>query len=95
MSTADVDNYGSLIARLEEAWERYQHVGDDGTTERVGKFIAALQCVVKGRDAFASGAPQAAEELLLKASSLFAKLGRQEMVDKVDHLLEVYRHVTP
>lgn len=95
MSTADVDNYGSLIARLEEAWERYQHVGDDGTAERVGKFIAALQCVVKGRDAFASGAPQAAEELLLKASSLFAKLGRQEMVNKVDHLLEVYRCVTP
>jgi len=95
MSTADVDNYGSLIGRLEEAWGRYQHVGDDGTAERVGKFIAALQCVVEGTDAFASGAPEAAEELLLKASSLFAKLGRQEMVNKVDHLLEVYRRVTP
>ncbi len=95
MSTADVDDYGSLIASLEEAWERYQHVGDDATAERVGKFIAALQCVVEGTDAFASGAPEAAEELLLKASSLFAELGRPEMVNTVDHLLEVYRCVTP
>ena len=95
ISTTDVDNYGSLTSRLEGAWERYQHVGDDGTAERVGKFIAALQCVVEGTDAFASGAPEAAEELLLKASSLFAELGRQEMVNKVDHLLEVYRRVTP
>jgi len=92
---AEVDNYGFLIARLEEAWERYQHVGDEGMVERVGKFIAALQCLVQGTDAFASDAPEAAEGLLLKAASLFAELGRPEMVNKVDHLLEVYRCVTP
>lgn len=95
MSTAEVDDYGSLLARLEEARERYQHVGDDGTAERVGRFIAALHCVVQGTDAFARGAPEAAEGLLLKAASLFAELGRLEMVNKVDHLLEVYRYVTP
>ena len=95
VAMADVDDYDPLIAKLEEARERYQHVGDDGMVERVGKFIAALQCLVEGTDAFASGAPEAAEELLLKASSLFAELGRQEMVNKVDHLLEACCRVTP
>ena len=95
IAVAKMDDYDFIITELEAAQGLYQEVGDVGMVDRVGKFITAFQSLVLGVTTFAQGSAQIAEETLSKALDLFSELDRQEMVYKVNHLLEIYRYVTP